>query len=202
MRRIVSATYMTLDGDITNMHDWHFDYLGAQATASAREQLFRSDVLIMGRKTYEGFAPAWSARAGTDDLADRMNSIVKYVVSSTLTDPGWTNTSVLGSDVVPAIRDLKQQDGSDILQYGFGSVTRLMLEYGLLDELRIWLHPVMSGKAEPQDLLYADMPKTQFTLTNTYVHDTGVIILSYTPLGASTAPPAPNPYDTPSSPAQ
>ena len=182
MGRIVNATYMTLDGDITNMQNWHFDYFGEEATKAAVDQLESSDALIMGRKTYDGFSVAWSARAGADEFADRMNSIQKYVVSSTLQDPSWTNTSVVNGDVVAEVRKLKEQDGANILQYGFGSVTRLLLENGLLDEVRIWLHPVLSGKAKPDELLYRDFAKTKFALTGTDVHSTGIVILTYTPV--------------------
>lgn len=181
MRKFVNATYMTLDGDIANMGDWHFDYFGEDATRAAQEQLYSSDALIMGRMTYEGFAPAWTERAGADEFSDRMNSIKKYVVSSTLTDPDWTNCTVIKGDVAAAVRELKEQDGANILQYGFGDVTRLLLDNGLLDEFRVWLHPVLSAKAKPADLLYRDGRQHRFTLTNTDVHSNGTIILTYVP---------------------
>jgi dihydrofolate reductase len=181
MRKIVNATYMTLDGDISNMADWHFDYFGDQATAAARAQLFSSDALIMGRETYDGFSEAWSARAGVDDFADRINAMTKYVASTTLTEPKWNNTTVLDGDLVEQVRKLKEQPGENILQYGFGSVTQLLLDHDLVDEVRIWLHPVLSGKAKPNELLYRDAIQTRFTLNDIETHDTGVIILSYTP---------------------
>jgi dihydrofolate reductase len=138
----------------------------------------------MGRKTYEGFAPAWSERAGVDEFADRMNDIPKYVVSSTLQDPTWKNTTVINGDVVAEVTKLKQQPGANILQYGFGPVTRLLLDNGLLDEFRVWLHPVLSGKANPTDLIYRDAMQTKFNLTGTAVHSTGMVILSYQPVKA------------------
>jgi dihydrofolate reductase len=185
MRKIVNATYLTLDGDSSNMQDWHMEYFGEQAHQAAGAQLFGSDALIMGRKTYEGFFPAWSSRAGADDFADRMNGIEKYVVSSTLTDPEWTNATVLSGDVVAEVKKIKEGPGGNILQYGFGSVTRLLLDNGLLDEFRIWLHPVLSGKAAPDQLLYRDALQTKFTFNGSEVHSTGLIILSYTPVNAA-----------------
>jgi len=182
MRKIVNATYMTLDGDISNMADWHFDYFGELSTAAARAQLFSSDALIMGRETYAGFSEAWSARAGADDFADRMNSMKKYVASTTLTEPTWHNTTVLNGDVVARVRELKEQPGENILQYGFGSVTRLLLDHDLVDEVRIWLHPVLSGKAKPNELIYRDGLQTKFTLNDSETLDNGLIILSYTPV--------------------
>jgi dihydrofolate reductase len=181
MGRIVNATYMTLDGDITNMKDWHWPTFKDEAIAAAQKQLYGSDALIMGRETYDGFFSAWPGRAG-DEFADRMNGIRKYVVSSTLTDPEWTNTSVIsGDDVVEQIRRVKDDTERDILQYGFGSVTRLMLDNGLVDELRIWLHPVLSGKAAPGELLYRDAVQSTFSLNGVETHRTGLVILSYTP---------------------
>jgi dihydrofolate reductase len=185
MRKIVNATFMTLDGDIQNMADWHFEYFGDDAIRAASEQLLESDALIMGRKTYDGFSAAWSARAGDDEFADRMNSIRKYVVSDSLQDPTWTNTTVINGDVVAQVRELKERDGANILQYGFGPVTALLLENGLLDEFRIWLHPVLSGKAKPADLLYRDLAQTKFTHTGTDVHSSGVVILTYAPENAA-----------------
>ncbi|MDJ0343602.1 dihydrofolate reductase family protein [Streptomyces sp. H10-C2] len=182
MRKIINATYVTLDGDMTNMQDWHMDYFGEEAGKAATAQLVSSDALIMGRKTYEGFAPAWSGRAGADEFADRMNGIKKYVVSSTLREPDWENTSVISGDVVAEVRKLKERPGGNILQYGFGPVTRLLLDNGLLDEFRVWLHPVLSGKAKPDDLLYRDALQTKFTLNGTEVHSAGMIILSYVPV--------------------
>ncbi|GAB2761763.1 dihydrofolate reductase family protein [Amycolatopsis magusensis] len=184
MGKIVNATYMTLDGDISNMMDWHFEYFSEQATKAASTQLADADALIMGRETYEGFSAAWSSRAGVDDFADRMNSIKKYVVSSTLTEPEWENTEVISSDVAERVRGIKES-GTNLLQYGFGDVSRLLLENGLLDELRLWLHPVLSGKAQPSELLYRDTQQAKFTYNGVEVHDTGLIILSYTPTNAA-----------------
>ncbi|HKN96311.1 MAG TPA: dihydrofolate reductase family protein [Pseudonocardiaceae bacterium] len=181
MRKIVNATYMTLDGDITNMADWHFEFFGEEAIRTAHDLLWAADSLIMGRKTYDGMAPAWLERAGSDEFADRMNELPKYVLSTTLTDPTW-NSEVLSGDVVSRIRALKEQDGGNILQYGFGPVTRLLLANDLLDELVIWLHPVLSGKAKPDELIYRDMAQQKFTLTGVDTHSTGIAVLTYRPV--------------------
>ena len=183
MGKIVNSTYMTLDGDITNMQDWHFEFWGDEASSAAAAIMGSPEALIMGRKTYDGFYPAWSAQSGEDNGADRMNSVRKYVVSNTLTDPEWTNTTVIsGDDVAAQIRTLKDETDGDLLQYGFGDVTRLLLAEGLLDELKIWLHPVISGKATADQLIYRDMAQAKFRLTDTDVHSTGVVILSYAAL--------------------
>lgn len=185
MRKVVNTTYMSLDGDITNMQRWHFDFFteSEECANAARALMFGSDALIMGRETYDGFSVAWSARAGEgDEFADRMNAIKKYVVSNTLTDPTWANTEVIGGeDVVEQLRRLKEGEGGQLLQYGFGAVSRLLLDNGLLDELVIWLHPVFSGDAKSEQLLYRDVPQTRFDLVGTDVHSTGMILLTYRP---------------------
>lgn len=182
MGKFVNSTYMTLDGDTHNMEDWHFDYFDDHSARAATAQLFTAEALIMGRETYEGFADVWTSRAGVYEFSDRMNSIKKYVVSTTLTDPTWTNTTVIGKsdDVVAELRELKEQHRA-IVQYGYGPVTRLMLANNLLDELRIWLHPVLSGKAKPEALLYRDLAQTRFTLGGVESHASGVVILTYLP---------------------
>lgn len=181
MGRIVNATYMTLDGDIQNMQDWHFEYFGHEAARAATAQMFTCDALIMGRETYDGFSQVWPQQK--DESGARMNDLDKYVVSSSLKDPSWNNTKVISGDVVAEVRALKERK-ENILQYGFGQVTRLLMDNGLLDELRIWLHPVLSGKAKPADLLYRDIAQTKFTLNGVETHSTGVVILSYTPVAA------------------
>jgi dihydrofolate reductase len=185
MGKIVNATYMTLDGDTENMQDWHFDYFGLEARRVAAGQLLLSQALIMGRKTYDGFSQAWPELGDADEFSNRMNTIKKYVASTMLTDPSWQNSTVIGSsgDLVAEIRALKDQEG-DILQYGYGDVTRLMIRHGLLDELRIWLHPVLSGKASPTQLLYRDNDQVRFTLNGAETHSTGLVVLSYTPVAA------------------
>jgi dihydrofolate reductase len=188
MGKIVNATYMSLDGDIQNMQDWHFEYFGPEAIRAATAQLYTCEALIMGRATYEGFAQAWSERGDEDNFSTRMNTIKKYVVSTTVRDPEWTNSTVVGAtgDAVAEIRALKEQEG-DIVQYGYGAVTRLLVEHGLLDELRIWLHPVLSGKAKPADLLYRDTARAKFTLNGVETHSNGMVLLSYSPVSGAQA---------------
>jgi len=183
MGKFANATYMTLDGDVQNVFDWHFDYLGEEADRAVTAQLFTSDAVIMGRATYDSFSEAWPPRVGTSQIADRMDSIKKYVISSTLVDPKWNNTTVISDNVVEEVRKIKEE--GNLLQFGYGAVTRLLLANGLLDELRIWLHPVLSGKAKPTDLIYRDADQTRFTLDGVETHRNGIIILTYRPTNAA-----------------
>jgi dihydrofolate reductase len=178
--RIVNATYMSLDGVVQRPELWTFDYRSDEAVRASHDQLFGSDAVIMGRHTYDIFAGTWPSVTDQTGLADRMNSLPKYVVSNSLDHPTWNNTKVLGGDdVVDQIRDLKAQPGRDITQYGYGQVTRLLIEHGLLDELQIWLHPLLVGKSEPGDLISAMGTNARFQLADVRSHDSGLVILSY-----------------------
>jgi dihydrofolate reductase len=132
----------------------------------------------MGRRTYEGFAPVWPTRSG-DPLSDQINAMPKYVVSTTLENPEWNNTEVIDGDVVAAITRLKRAPGKDIVQYGFGSVSRLLLEHGLLDELRLWVHPLILGSGSTSDLLFGEAPATGFRLTDVTPLSDGIVVLAY-----------------------
>ena len=180
MRRMINSTYISLDGVVEQPHEWPTierpsDGRGPQIQTSL---LMACDAVLMGRRTYEGFAPVWQTRSG-DPLSDRMNTMPKYVVSTTLRDPDWANTTVISGDVVGQIRELKAQPGQDIVQYGFGAVSTLLMEHGLLDELRLWFHPLFVGKGTSDDLLFPKGPPTQFDLTDSTVLKNGMAILTY-----------------------
>lgn len=179
MRKIINSTYISLDGVIENPHNWPAgppdDGAGGQIQT---ELLFACDAVLMGRRTYEGFAPAWTARSG-DPYSDRINSMNKYVVSTTLRDAEWTNTTVIADDVIDQITALKQQPGQDIVQYGFGRLSFELLAHGLLDELRLWIHPLFVGRGAPEELLYRDCDLTQFELVATQPLTSGIVVLTY-----------------------
>lgn len=114
-----------------------------------------------------------------DVLADKMNALPKYVASSTLTDPTWNNSRVIEGDLVAEVRRLKEEPGGDIVQFGFGQVSHTLMAAGLLDRLRLWVHPFVIGHGGPQDLLYRDAPVTQFDLVDTTALASGIVILDY-----------------------
>lgn len=179
MRPIVNSTYVTLDGVIKDPQGW--PSLGSSGDAGARMQwelLERSDAVLMGRHTYDGFAAVWSARSG-DPFSDRMNALPKYVVSTTLTDPEWHNTTVIDRDPIPAIRDLVQQPGGGIVQYGFGRLAHALMAAGLLTELRLWVHPFFVGTGSTDDLLHRAGSTGRLTLADTTTLDSGIVVLTY-----------------------
>lgn len=180
MRKIINSTYISLDGVVELPHTWPTierasDERGDQIQTSL---LSACDAVLMGRRTYDSFAPVWQSRSG-DPLSDRMNAITKYVVSTTLRDPDWANTTVISSDVAERIQQLKAESGQDIVQYGFGAVSTLLMEHGLLDELRLWIHPLFVGKGNPDDVLFPKGPPTQFELVDSMTLKSSMVILTY-----------------------
>ena len=180
MRRIINSTYISLDGVIQDPQDWPENGIESDGTGLKvqTDLLFGCDALLMGGRTYPPFAAAWMARSG-DPFSDRMNSMAKYVVSSTLTDPEWNNTTVIRGDAIAEIRRLKDRPGLDIVQYGFGQLSFALLELGLLDEVRLWVHPLFVGCASPDDLMFRPSATVQLELTDSLALNTGTVILSY-----------------------
>ena len=178
MRKIVVSTQMTLNGVEENPQNWSFDFVNEEFMAYATDQLNAADALIMGRVTYEGFAEAWSSRAGADAFADRINSLPKYVASRTVKDGLTWNSSLIGSDLVAEVTKLKQQPGGDILQYGIGELTYTLLEHGLIDELRFLVYPVVVGKSGH---IFDQIDRANLKLLESKTFSTGVLVLHYQP---------------------
>jgi dihydrofolate reductase len=180
VRKIINSTYITLDGVVEAPQLWpSFGSSRDERSGQLQTDLALScDAMLMGRRTYDSFAAAWPTRSG-DPLSDQFNAMPKYVVSTTLKDPQWNNTKVIDGDVVGEITHIKQAPGKDIVQYGFGAVSRLLLEHGLLDELRLWIHPLILGQGTPSDLLFGAAPSVGFRLTDATTLSGGTVILSY-----------------------
>jgi len=179
VRHIINSTYISLDGVVENPHLWPAGKPGDGVGEQIQTDLLRScDAVLMGRRTYDSFAAVWPTRSG-DPYSDQINSMTKYLVSSSLSDPEWNNTTVINGDVAAEIGRLKDQPGKDIVQYGFGAVSRLLLEHGLLDELRLWVHPLFIGTGEPDDLLFRSTLPATFTLVDTPPLTSGNVVLSY-----------------------
>jgi dihydrofolate reductase len=184
MRRIISSTYVSLDGLIELLERWHFDYLDDATNQFEWDQLQAADALLMGRRTYEGFAEVWPSRTG--EFADKINTMAKYVASTTLHTADWANTTVLDGDLVQEVAKLSQQPGRDILLYGFGPLAQTLLAHGLLDEVRLWVHPVFVGTGSPSNLLFRQDNTAKMTLVDTKPLPSGIVILSYRPAAKDT----------------
>jgi dihydrofolate reductase len=175
--RIVNSTFVSIDGVINKMEHWHFDYIDAETDEITLEQLRAADAMLMGRVTYEIYAGAWPDRSGT--YPELINAVPKYVASTTLKDPEWNNTTVLRGDLVEAVRELKAEDGGDLLMHGFGPVAATLMRAGLLDVLHLWVHPKFAGVGEPNDLLLRPGVDSKLTWTGNRRLANGVVLLSY-----------------------
>ncbi len=182
MRRVINSTYLALDGVVEEPQNWTFDYRSDDAAQYAHDLLFGVDAVIMGRRTYEVFAEVWPKLTDEAGQADRMNALPKFVASDTLTDPAWQNTTVTAvKDFPDLVRELKNQPGQDIAQYGYGPLTATLLREGLLDELHLWVHPLFTGDATPAHLISHHTAETRLRLADVRRFDSGVVILSYQP---------------------
>jgi dihydrofolate reductase len=180
MRKIINSTYISLDGVIEEPA-WTMPYFDDEAAAFAAEQTDAADALLMGRRTYDMFAASWPNRDESDPStgAAYFNNVKKYVASTTLTNPEWNNSEVLPGDLVEAVTSLKAQPGKDILMYGYGVVTHALVKAGLVDEVRLWIHPVLVGGPSISAPL-RDAPTT-LKLAGTKLMKSGVVIATYTP---------------------
>lgn len=177
MRKIVNSTFVILDRVINHMDRWHFDFVDSETDAFALQQLQDSDVLLMGRNTYDAYASIWPGRDG--EYAELINTVPKYVASTTLRAPEWANTTVLEGDLPEAVAKLKQADERAILMHGYGPVAKTLVRHGLLDELVLWVHPMLAGAGAPSDMLISDGLNKRLTLISVKTLTSGVVILSY-----------------------
>ncbi len=181
MAKLINSTYISLDGVVEQPHLW--PALEGRATDERAEQvqtdlLLACGAVLMGRRTYEGFAPVWQTRSG-DPASDRINTMPKYVVSTTLKQPDWANTTVIADDVAGEVARIKDELSDDIVQYGIGAVTTLLMAHGLVDEFRLWVHPLFVGSGSPTDLIFHKVPTTQLMLSDSLVLKSGIVILTY-----------------------
>ena len=176
MRKLVESTFVTLDGVISDPQEWGPLYWNEEHASYARDLLFSADALLLGRVTYEGFAQAWPARSG-DEYTDRINSMPKYVASTTLKETRW-NATLLGADVPGEVAKLKEQPGQNILKFGTGELDRTLLEHGLVDELHFWVFPVAVGGG---DRLFDGFGTTRLNLLKTTTFSTGIDVHVYGP---------------------
>jgi dihydrofolate reductase len=181
MRKINAWLFVTLDGVIEAPEKWVMaddDMFGAIEADYAK-----SDALLLGRRTYETFAASWPERGSEVPNADWMNNTPKYVASTTLESPEWKNSTVIEGDVAEAVARLKLEDGKDIAVNGSGTLVRALMRDHLLDELRLFLHPVVVGSG--RRLFDDERDPVELALLDSHAYDNGVISLTYKPTGAS-----------------
>jgi dihydrofolate reductase len=190
MGKIVVTEFVSLDGvmeDPGGAEDfkyggWTFQIeRGSEGDQFKADETMNSEALLLGRKTYEGFADAWPERDG--EFADRFNSMPKYVISSTLKDPDWTNTTVLDGDLAESVGKLRDELDGDIVVHGSAQLVQGLIEKGLVDELRLMVFPVVLGSGKR---LFGDTSdKHSLKLTDSKFVGDGVAILTYVPAEAA-----------------
>jgi dihydrofolate reductase len=187
MRKVIVSVYTTLNGVMSPV-DWPFPYASEERGNYARDLLFQADALVMGRATYEGFSAVWPNRTIADEglgeagFADRINSMPKYVVSTTLHHVTWNNSHLIDGNVAEAVANMKQQAGLNILLYGAGPVAHTLMQHALIDEVRVWVYQLVTGVTEKSKRLFEDATDIPLLkLVETRAFDSGVVVLSYRP---------------------
>jgi dihydrofolate reductase len=184
--KVVVTEFVSLDGvmeDPGGSEDfehggWSFKFdRGPEGDKFKLDETMASDALLLGRVTYEGFAEAWPSREG--EFADKFNSMHKYVVSTTLQEPDWNNSTVIKGDIAGEVSKLKQEQGGDILVSGSAQLVQTLMEHDLVDEYRLMVFPVVLGSGKR---LFGDgSATTTLKLVETKTVGAGVLILTYEP---------------------
>jgi dihydrofolate reductase len=186
VRRIVVSEFVTLDGVMEDpggsekfeLGGWDFQFeRGPEGDKFKLDEVLASDALLLGRKTYEGFAEAWPSRTG--EFADKMNSMPKYVVSTTLKNAGWNNTTLIKGDIVKEVSKLKEMPGEDILVAGSAQLVNTLVQHDLVDEYRLMVFPVILGKGKR--LFGSGTNRHALRLAEAKPVGSGVLILIYYP---------------------
>lgn len=173
MRKIVVTEFLTLDGMMDNPA-WTAPYWNDEIAAFKEAEQAACDTLLLGRVTYDGFAATWPQ--STDEGADQMNGMPKYVVSGNLQEVTWNNSHLIRENVAGEVAKLKSQEGQDILVYGSGELARFLLQHGLVDQLNLLVFPVVLGRGKR--LFDGEVPGLKLADSKTF--SSGVVGLTYT----------------------
>jgi dihydrofolate reductase len=186
--RIVVTEFVSLDGVIEapgggedfRHGGWSFEInRGVEGDKFKLDETLASEALLLGRVTYEGFAAAWPSREG--EFADKFNTMPKYVVSSTLQEPEWENSTVLKGDVAEEVAKLRQEQDGDIVVHGSARLVQTLVDHDLVDEFRLMVFPVVLGSGKR--LFGETLDKKPLRLVDSRVVGDGVAILVYEPAG-------------------
>jgi dihydrofolate reductase len=187
MGRIVVTEFVSLDGVMEapggedfKYPGWSFEFdRGDEGNKFKLDETMESEALLLGRRTYEGFAASWPSREG--EFADKFNNMPKYVVSSTLENPAWNNTTVLKGDVAGEVSKLRQSSAGDIYVHGSCQLAQALIENNLVDELHLMVFPVVLGTGKR--LFGETSDKKRLKLADSKTVGEGVTILVYQPAG-------------------
>jgi dihydrofolate reductase len=182
VRKLVAVELVSVDGVAEAPQEWAFAYSDGELERENASGMDASDALLLGRATYEEFAPFWPNQPGGTKMVDYINSVQKYVASTTLAEPlGWNNSTLIEGDVAEAIGHLKEQPGKNITITGSITLVRSLMRANLLDELRLMVHPVVLGGG--RRLFEAGGDREALELVGSKTFGTGVVSLTYRPSG-------------------
>lgn len=178
MGRIVSNFFISLDGVVESPHEWHFPYFDEAMGAVISEGMKTTTAFLMGRRLYDEWSSYWPEQGPEVPFSEFINTIPKYVLSTTLEDPTWQHTTVLSDDVAARVRALKDSTEGDLTMSGSATTVRWLLSQGLLDELSLLVHPIAVGSGQR---LFDDAARYPLTLLSSTTLQTGVLHLRYAP---------------------
>lgn len=179
MRKIVAGLFISLDGVVEAPETWHFPYFNDEMGQIVGEQIAASDTMLLGRRTYEEFASFWPNQGADVPMANEINGVRKLVASTTLDTVDWQNSELIAGEVADDLRRRKQEPGKDISITGSPTLVRALLDAGVLDELRLLVHPIIVGHGKR--LFAGDSPKVPLKLASSRSLATGVQYLVYVP---------------------
>ena len=179
MGKIVSNFFISLDGVVESPDQWHFPYFNDEMGQIIGSGMATTGAFLMGRKLYDEWSEYWPPNNGDQEFGSFINSIPKYVVWNSLTEPTWNNTTVLpGDHAAERLRRLKDETDGDITMSGSATTVRWLLAEGLLDELRLLVHPIAVGHGQR---LFDDTPTQPLRLVDSGTLSSGVLNLTYAP---------------------
>lgn len=182
VRKVVAVELVSVDGVIEAPEEWAFSYSNDEMEEANASGMAASDALLLGRVTYEALAAFWPHQPGGTPMVDYINSVPKFVVSETLEEPlEWNNSTLIEGNVAEEITQLKRQPGKDITILGSGVLVRSLLRDGLLNELKLMVHPIVleGGKR----LFEEGGDQKALELVDSKTFGTGVLYLTYRPVG-------------------
>jgi dihydrofolate reductase len=183
--RLVVTEFVTVDGVMEDPGGaegfehggWSMRFFDEEIAKFKLDELLATDALLLGRVTYEGFAAAWPSRTDDAGFADRMNSLPKFVVSTTLNQADWNNSTLIKGNVAEEVSKLKEQPGQDLVVHGSGELVQTLMQHDLVDEYRLMIQPIVLGSGKR---LFREGSETSvLRLADTKTFGPGVVVLFY-----------------------
>ena len=187
MRKLTAGLFISLDGVVQDPDQWHFPYFNDEMGAAVGALMGESEATLLGRHTYDEFAAYWPNADPNDPFTAVMNGARKYVVSTTIEEAGWENSTVVNGDVKAELEKLTKQ--TSLGTTGSATLVQWLLEQGLVDELHLLVHPIVVGKGKK---LFADGAQVPLELKSSTQFSTGVMHLVYVPAQPESQPEAQN----------